>query len=50
MLARNRTVKVLLALEEFVPNEGETKDFKINYAFSYRYYDLQPESVRNPSL
>jgi hypothetical protein len=50
MLARNTTHKATLILEDFVANEGETKDFKINYAFSYSYYDLQPESVRNPSL
>ena len=50
MFARNRTVQAVLALEDFVANEGETKDFRINYAFSYSYYDLLPESVRNPSL
>ena len=39
-----------LALEQFVANAGETKDFRINYAFSFNYYDQSPQSSANPVL
>ena len=31
-----------IALDSFVPNAGETKDFRVNYAFSFNYYDQSP--------
>ncbi len=42
LLTKGQTLNVSLALEEFVPNKGENKDFKINYAFSFNYYDITP--------
>jgi len=50
LFAKNRTLLAKLALENFTANEGETKDFRINYAFSHSYYDLTPESTANPFL
>ena len=42
LLSKGVTVNASLALEEFVANTGETKDFKINYAFTFNYYDITP--------
>ena len=50
LFAKNRTVQARLALEQFVANAGETKDFRINYAFSFNYYDQSPQSSANPVL
>jgi hypothetical protein len=33
-----------------VPNAGENKDFKINYAFSFSYYDITTQSSANQNL
>ena len=40
-----RSVKISIGLENFVPTPGETKDFRVNYAFSLNYFDTTPESV-----
>lgn len=41
-----REVRVEIALADgFTPNKGETKDFRVNYAFDFKYYDVSPEAV-----
>jgi hypothetical protein len=50
LLAKGQSLNATLALEEFVPNKGENKDFKINYAFTFSYYDITPESTANRNL
>jgi hypothetical protein len=37
-----RHMNISVALEEFAQNEGETKDFRVNYVFSFTYYDQTP--------
>ena len=39
LLTPGATVSAKLALENFNLKAGETQDFKINYAFTYDYYD-----------
>ena len=36
------TFTVGIALVDFTPNVNETKDFRVNYAFNYNYYDVTP--------
>lgn len=50
LLSKGATLNASLSLEEFVANPGETKDFKINYAFTFNYYDITPQSRVNPNL
>jgi hypothetical protein len=50
LLVKGSNLLANLSLEDFVPNKGETKDFKINYAFSFNYYDTTPQSKANPAL
>jgi hypothetical protein len=40
--AAGKTIKIGIALENFQPNKGETKDFRVNYAFAFNYYDVTP--------
>jgi len=39
------SLKIEIGLENFTPADGEIKDFRVNYAFSFNYYDTTPESV-----
>lgn len=41
------TLNIDIALENFVPNRGENKDFRVNYAFDFKYYDVTPESANS---
>ncbi|CDW84292.1 a-macroglobulin complement component [Stylonychia lemnae] len=38
----NSSVSISLSLENFNQQKGETSDFKVNYAFTYSYFDLNP--------
>jgi hypothetical protein len=40
-----RSLKISIGLENFVEAPGETKDFRVNYAFAFNYFDTKPESV-----
>jgi len=40
-----KTVNINIALENYQANPGETKDFRVNYAFTFNYYDSTPQSV-----
>lgn len=39
------SVLIGITLQDYEPNNGETKDFRVNYAFAFNYYDTTPESV-----
>ena len=41
----NTTLNITIALENFVLREGEKKDFRVNFAFTFNYYDTRPESM-----
>ena len=45
-----RGLSINIALENFKASPGEMKDFRVNYAFSFNYYDQTPESVGNSVL
>lgn len=45
LFAPGQAMNVSIALENFVANQGETMDFKVNYAFAFNYYDTTPEAV-----
>jgi hypothetical protein len=40
-----RSLNVSISLENFVANQGENKDFRVNYAFSFNYFDQLPISA-----
>jgi hypothetical protein len=40
-----KALNISIGLENFVANPGETKDFRVNYAFSFNYFDTTPETV-----
>jgi hypothetical protein len=44
LLTPGKCVNVSIALENFQLAKGETKDFRVNYAFAFNYYDTTPES------
>lgn len=39
ILSAGKSVNVSLSLVNFTSNKGESKDFRVNYAFSFNYYD-----------
>jgi hypothetical protein len=45
-----RGLSINIALENFKASPGETKDFRVNYAFSFNFYDQTPESVASSVL
>jgi len=45
LFTAGKTVDINIALENYQANPGETKDFRVNYAFTFNYYDSTPQSV-----
>ncbi len=45
-----RKLNISISLDNFKPAPGETRDFRVNYAFSFNYYDQTPESSSNSVL
>ena len=39
-----RALNLSLSLVNFTMNAGENKDFRVNYAFAFKYYDQSPLS------
>jgi hypothetical protein len=37
--APGRSLNIAINLENFTMNPGEAKDFRVNYAFTFDYYD-----------
>ena len=42
MFTSGKTVQLSVALQNFTIDSGETEDFKVQYAFSFQYFDTQP--------
>jgi hypothetical protein len=42
MLQPGSSIAFTVTLEDFTIGTGETQDFKVNYAFTYRYFDTTP--------
>ena len=45
IFAASSKVNVSISLEDFTLNKGEEKDFRVSYAFSFKYFDTTPESI-----
>jgi hypothetical protein len=45
LFTAGKTVDINIALENYQANPGETKDFRVNYAFAFNYYDSNPLSA-----
>lgn len=45
-----RKLNISISLDNFKPAPGENRDFRVNYAFSFNYYDQTPESSSNSVL
>ena len=39
-----RALNLSLSLVNFTMNAGENKDFRVNFAFTFKYYDQSPLS------